>query len=71
MTALYVSQLDACPVCAGAWAYEVDGNRYSKVIAVVVNDRAQVWRCPHCSHQWPIGAAVNGSMWPTSAGSQQ
>lgn len=57
----YVSELDCCPACASVWAYEVDGKRYSYIIAVYDwdADRTVAWRCPECGTEWDRGAEVS------------
>lgn len=66
----YVTELERCPNCGDEWAYEADGNIYSRVIAIYSReqDRTVGWRCPACGNVWERGAQIDGSPCPECKG---
>lgn len=48
---LYEDEL--CPICHAKLSFIKDGETYSNVIGIVINDRVQNWRCPKCESNFP------------------
>lgn len=50
-----------CPSCGTAWGYERGGQRYSRLIGRVWNDKVQEWHCPDCGTRFDrwTGAVIS------------